>query len=207
MNTTAAPRLESAIRSTLMPLLREDGFAGSGRTFRRTREGWLQVVNVQGSRYGGRFAINLAIHPTAIPDFRGNSPDPKKITAELCEFRYRLSETMSDQWWTHEATSESMVSAMEAAAKVYRNVGRPILERVSGPAAPLMIVTPTEFRSGAYDFAGFGTTKVRMALALSLMRKAEGRFEESKAFAAYGIENIGSASFLRHELQALAGEQ
>lgn len=68
-----------------------------------------------------------------------------------------------------------------------------------------MTVTPAEFRSGAYDFAGFGTTKVRMALALSLMRKAEGRFEESKAFAAYGIENMESASLLSHELQTLAG--
>jgi hypothetical protein len=204
MNTISAPRLESAIRSTLVPLLRDDGFTGSGRTFRRVRDCWVQVVNVQGSRKGSSFAINLAIHPLAIPDLRDKSPDPKKITVELCEFRRRLSETKGDHWWSHDTTSESMVSAMTAAAEVYRKVGRPVLERVSGPTTPLITTTPSEFRSGSYDFAGFGSTKVRMALALSLIRKFTGRFEESKAFATYGLENIGSASFLRRDLEVLS---
>lgn len=207
MKNSSMPRLETAIRSTLVPLLREDSFSGSGRTFRRVKDGWLQVISVQGSRYGGSFAINLAVHPLATPDLRGNAPDPKKITEELCEFRRRLSETKSDQWWKHELSDESMVSAMGAAANVYRSVGRPLFERVSGVSAPMMTVTPADFCAGLYDFSGFGSTKVRMALALARLRKSEGRCKESMAFAACGLENIGGATGLRSELQTLSSQQ
>jgi hypothetical protein len=100
--STHIASLEVAIRKCLAPCLREDGFAGSGRTFRRVLNGWIQVVNVQGSRYGGRFSINLGLQPLAIPDVVGNVPDPKKIREELCEFRRRLSESGADQWWTHD---------------------------------------------------------------------------------------------------------
>lgn len=53
---TATPRLETAIREHLAPVLRADGFRGTGRSFRRVVNGWVQVVNVRGSRYGDQFA-------------------------------------------------------------------------------------------------------------------------------------------------------
>jgi len=199
----ATPRLESAIRSTLAPLLREDGFSGSGRTYRRVRDGWVQIVGVQGSRYGGAFAVNLAIHPLAIPDLTGKMPAPRTMKMEHCEFRRRLSETACDQWWKHEATLASMTIAMEAAAEVYARTGRALLARVSGVDMPLMTVTAAEFIAGAYDFAGFSSTKVRMALALARLRKSQGRLEESKAFAAWGLENASNAEFLRRELESV----
>ena len=107
----AVPKLETAIRAVLVPQLREDGFAGSGRTFRRAVNGCVQVVNVQGSRYGGRFAINLGLQPLAIPDVTGVFPDPRKISEPGCEFRRRLSSTGADQWWIHDSLAESMLAA------------------------------------------------------------------------------------------------
>jgi hypothetical protein len=190
----------------LAPRLREDGFSGSGRTFRRVCGGWIQVVNVQGSKWGGAFAINLAVHPLAIPDLRGNAPDPRKVTEELCEFRRRLSESRNDQWWEHNATVEGMNVAMTAAADVYVRFGRPLLEHVGAPDAPMNKVTAHDFARGNFDFAGFGSTKVRMALALARLRKSEGLVQESKAFASYGISNVGRAALLRHDLEELAAQ-
>src|SRR5262249_53569414 len=125
MTSSAAPRLESAIRQHLAPQLRADGFAGSGRTFRRVVGGWIHVVSVQGSRYGGSFAVNLAVHPIGIPDLRGNTPDPKVITEELCEFRRRLSgsEDRHDMWWKHDSTTEGMGAAMREATAIYVDNG------------------------------------------------------------------------------------
>jgi hypothetical protein len=197
----ATPRLESAIRSTLAPLLREDGFSGSGRTFRRVMDGWVHIIGVQGSRYGGAFAVNLAIHPLTIPDTAGKTPDPRKMKVEHCEFRRRLSETACDQWWKHATTLDSMIAAMEAAAQVYSRTGRPLLARVSGTDMPLMTVTAAEFVAGAYDFAGFSSTKVRMSLALARLRKSQGRLAESTAFAAWGLENVKPAEFLSREFK------
>ena len=102
MTEATARRLESALRAYLVPVLREDGFSGSGRTFRRTRDGWVHVVNVQGSCRGGQFAINLGLQPLAVFHVLGELPDPKKITEPLCEFRRRLSDSGEDRWWTHE---------------------------------------------------------------------------------------------------------
>ena len=207
MSTSSYSQINSAVRSILAPILREDGFTGSGSTFRRLTDGWVQVVNVQGARQGGSFAINLATHPLAVPDIEGKDPDPKKITQELCEFRRRLSEDEADQWWKYEQTEESMASAMKAAASVYQNVGRVLLAGISGPSSPFITATPADFIAGSIDFKGFGSTKVRMALALARFRKTEGRKSDSMAFAAYGLESAGSAVALRKELRQLSEGQ
>jgi hypothetical protein len=156
---------------------------------------------VQGSRHGGQFAVNLGIHPLSIPDLRGEIPNPKKITEELCEFRRRLSEFGSDQWWKHDGTAESMSSAVRSAAAVYVVVGRPLLSVFSETESPLHTVTAAQFESGQYNFAGFGSTKVRMALALARFRAARQQMQEAKAFANIGLANLGSASGLRRELE------
>ena len=204
MNVTAAPRLDTAIRTHLVPCLRADGFAGSGSKYRRVVDGWVQVVSVQGARGGGSFAINLAVQPLAVPDVLDNPPDQKKITEELCEFRRRLSEANSDQWWDHDATEDSMNAAALAAAVVYVNVGRPLLESVSRPNAPLNAVTAEEFERGLFDFSGFGSTKVRMALTLARLRRSQGRTNDAAAFARVGLAHLGSAVALRRELEQLA---
>jgi hypothetical protein len=204
MNLTAAPRLDTAIRRHLVPCLRADGFAGSGSRYRRVVDGWVQVVSVQGARGGGSFAINLAMQPLAVPDVLGNPPDQKKITEELCEFRRRLTEANSDQWWKHDCTEDSMNAAALAATLVYVNVGRPLLERVSGPNSRLNAVTAEEFERGAFDFSGFESTKVRMALTLARFRRSQGRASDSAAFACVGLAHVGSAVTLRRDLERLA---
>ena len=62
------PQCEPAIRNYRLTLLENDGFAGSGRTFRRIDNDAVHLVNVQGISCGGRFAINIAVHPLALPD-------------------------------------------------------------------------------------------------------------------------------------------
>ena len=199
------PRLETSIRSYLGPYLREDGFTGSGRTFHRLTNGLIQVVNVQGSRYGGQFAINLAVQPSTIPDVLGNTPDLKKITESHCEFRRRLAESGADQWWVHDMSQASMDAAVATAAEVYIRIGRPVLDAVSSPTSPLLTVSPQDFANDDFNFYGFGSTKVRMALALARLRKIEGRLAESRAFAAHGLANIGPAVVLRREFELLSG--
>ena len=207
MSEITAPRLETAIRASLAPALREAGFSGSGRTFRRTQGSWVQVVNVQGSRSGGSFAINLAVNPLAIPNMSGSPTDPKKITEELCEFRRRLSETGGDHWWRHDLTSESMLSAVEEATAMYRRTGDSLLKLATGPLSGFNALSAAVFSNGSYNVGGFGSTKVRMALALARLRKSEGNLEEAKAFAAYGLAHVGSATLLRKDLEALAAPQ
>jgi hypothetical protein len=203
--STAAPRIESAIRAHLSPILRTDGFTGSGRTFRRVVGEWIHVVNVQGSRYGGQFAVNLAVHPIAIPNVRGDAPDHKRITEDLCEFRRRMSAspTRQDKWWKHDSTAESMGAAVHEATITYVEVGRSLLHDATAEHADLNAVSPAAFAEGKFNFFGFGSTECRMALALARFRRAKGRLAESQAFAAHALQKVGSAAFLKAEIQAL----
>ncbi|MBR0811922.1 DUF4304 domain-containing protein [Bradyrhizobium diazoefficiens] len=197
------PRLEASIKDHLSPVLKGDGFLGSGRTFRRISEDLIHVVAVQGSRYGSKFAVNLGIQPRCIPDVVGNSPDATKIREELCEFRRRLSEATSDQWWEHEGSKESMDAAVQAAASAYKTIGRRLFSELSGPESPLYKVTPGQFEAGQYSFSGFGSTKVRMARSLALMRQSIGDLVDANAFARIALASLGNASALRAEMEEL----
>jgi hypothetical protein len=196
-------RLECSIRDHLGPVLRDDGFVGPGRNFHRISGNLIHVVQVQGSRYGGKFAVNLGIQPAAIPDVAGNSPDATKIKPELCEFRRRLSEVGSDQWWDHAESKESMDAAVRAAASVYATIGRRLFVEISGPESPLHKITPAQFEAGLYGFSGFRSTKVRMARSLALMRQSLGNLTDAAAFARIALASLGSAQALRTELEEL----
>jgi hypothetical protein len=198
------PRLEASIRDHLSALLKSDGFFGTGRTFRRISGDLIHVVQVQGSRYGSEFAVNLGIQPLCIPDVAGNPPDATRIREELCEFRRRLSEATGDQWWEHDGSKESMDAAVRAAASIYVTMGRRRFSELSGPESPLHKVTPAQFEAGHYSFSGFGSPKVRMARSLALMRQAAGNPADASAFARIALASLGSATALRAELEALS---
>jgi hypothetical protein len=144
--------------------------------------------------------VNLGIHFASAPDVTGNQPDPKKMTEAHCEFRRRLSESNADMWWKHETDQASMLCAIESAAAMYSRLGRRYFELA---CSALNSITPAALASGNYDLQGFGSTKVRLGLALARIRKLEGRAEESRGFAAYGVQHVGLAGFLKSELQAL----
>jgi hypothetical protein len=85
------PEFREQLKRKLAPLLRGHGFSGSGVNFRRHVGDVIQVLNIQGSRYGGSCCVNLAVHLTFLPTVLGDPPDAKKITESLCEFRKRLA--------------------------------------------------------------------------------------------------------------------
>ncbi|AYV45226.1 hypothetical protein CFHF_03540 [Caulobacter flavus] len=198
-------KLETSIREHLAPLLREDGFTGSGRTFRRRVAGLIHVVSVQGSSDGGRFAVNLGVQPLAIPTDR--DIDPRKITETDCVFRRRLSRSGADQWWPHDGTRTGMDVAVQDAASVYAAVGGPAFAALSADASPLRVGTVEEFANGGLDLRGFRATDVVVAHAFALMRQAEGKPEAARDFALWALEEIehsGGGVLLRRELRAVA---
>jgi hypothetical protein len=161
----------------------------------------IQVVQVQGSKWGASFAVNLGIHPTCIP-VMGNTPQ-KKMKPELCILRRRLSEGGVDQWWDHNSTSESMDAAIMKAASVYADFGRPAFEKLARPNSPLRNVTPQQFEAGQFDFSGFMSTDVMMAKTLALIRLAAGDNQGAQAFAKIAIDRAGPALGQLRELRAI----
>jgi hypothetical protein len=199
-------RLDDALRLHLAPVLRADGFKGSGRTYRRTVNGVVQVVNVQGSRWGGSFAINLGLHPLALPIRSDQPADSRKINEIDCVFRRRLREDERDQWWSHDS-AESAVVAARAAAEVYRKVGQALLKRQSGPDAPIWTLRPDELDQAGQRLEGFTLYTFRKGALASLMaqiRHASSDVTAARAFARRAREE-GLAGVDLAELEALVG--
>lgn len=94
--------------------------------------------------------------------------------------------------------------AMNDAAKVYEAYGRLAFDAMSMQPSPLDTITVGQLLDGPLGLNGFGTTKVRLALILARLRKAEGRIADAVSFAEYGLEHAINAWGLRSELERIA---
>lgn len=105
--------LRAAINGRIAPLLRQMGFKGSGRNFRRNRadfSDWISIGKGQRS-YEGYFAIELGCHPL-LPLQPGKDLKPR--TFSDCWFWTRLRpHGKDDQWWNADPVSNSELDRIE----------------------------------------------------------------------------------------------
>jgi hypothetical protein len=78
-----------------------------------------------------------------------------------------------------------------------------LFDQVLDESNPINTVMASDIARKDFDFGGFVSTKVRMALALGGLRLLDGRREEASAFAGIGFDNLGSASTMRAPPEAL----
>src|ERR1043166_3138653 len=122
--TAGSPSLAKAMQAKFAPSLRRDGFSGTGQRYFRVVGGQCQIVEAQGSRSGGKFAINLGIQPISGPFRSGHVPEPKRMREMECMFRRRLAAQEGDQWWDYEPNQASIDMAVSEACAVYEKVGK-----------------------------------------------------------------------------------
>ena len=120
----AAPyKIEKAWQEYLAPTFRKHGFKGSGRNFRQVINEIVLVINLQGSKYGGAFTVNLGAQPLAVPIGVGEVCDPASIKEYECAFRNRLSAVGRDTWWSYHDSRESMSDAAQQASRLFEARG------------------------------------------------------------------------------------
>ena len=200
--------LAKAIQSGFAPALRRDGFSGTGQRYWRLLGGQCQLVEIQGSRHGGKFAVNLGIQPMSAPLLSGEMPEPRRMREMECMFRRRLALQKADQWWDYLPNQRSMYDAAQDACAVYEQVGKRQLELMAQPDSPMNTLTPEAFVAGSFNFNGFGNTGVLMAWTLAHMRKASGDGAAAQGFAQAALNEIGDGpggSGLKAELRELLG--
>lgn len=162
--------IENAWRDNFAPVMRELGFKGSGRHFRRVDGGFVQTVNLQGSQYGGKFAVNLGLQPASIPNGVGETVDPKTIKEIECVFRNRLTYDGGDTWWPYGDDPKSKGDAAISAARLFREKA---LIHFQDHAQFAKKISPEEI----------GKTGPGVCVALALLRERHGHIEQAKRFA------------------------
>jgi len=96
-----------AVLKTLGAHIRSLGFKGSGQNFRKIDSSYLFVINIQGSRSGETFYINLGAQPTFIP------AECDASLATLKEYECVMRKRIGSDWnWT--------LSHMELDALIHR---------------------------------------------------------------------------------------
>lgn len=98
----------SALRESVIPVLRQMGFSGSFPHFRRIREQQVDLLTVQLKRYGGSFVVEIAFASPEGFTTHWSKPIPaKRLTAHDIHPKHRLRlgsnpPTQTDYWFYFE---------------------------------------------------------------------------------------------------------
>ena len=127
--------IDRVIASGLTGLLKQAGFRKSARTFRRSREGAIQVLNVQGSQGNGpcaRFTINLGVYRADVALLAPFLPVTDQPKEYECVVRARIGALMpcrEDRWWdAQEPSSAAKASISSEIAEAVECYGLPWLD-------------------------------------------------------------------------------
>lgn len=126
MNLQAFQKL---LATHLYPVLRREGFKGSGATLRRVDAPLLHVFNVQGSAGGSRCYLNLGAQLDFLRDATTRPLD--KLLEHDCAFRERLDSAPGGGDWHYGASLQECEANARAAVTAWEERGRPWFARLS----------------------------------------------------------------------------
>ena len=202
------PEFRSQLKEKLAPFMRAAGFSGSGATFRRSAGDVIQLLHVQGSRYGGSCCVNLGIHLKFLPTVLGHSPDPKKITEPLCEFRRRLApEGQADCWWNYGDDEHEAARSVDNLVALVRRLALPHFDRFGAFPESFERITPQALASRDFSMLPGNMTAPRAALVMARIAAHLGRADRVREFAEVGLASVGAKGVgIARDLAALAAQ-
>lgn len=118
----------------LYPILREEGFKGSGATLRRHDGRFHHIFHLQGSASTAECYINLGAHIEFLPAEGGGKFSPEGFDEPSCSFRARLQSRHGEKWGYGEseatalATIEEMLEAWKTQGHAFFDKFRSINE-------------------------------------------------------------------------------
>ncbi len=120
---------QKALARHLHPVLRREGFKGSGATLRRVAVPLVHVFNLQGSTGADRCYLNLGVQLDFLAAGRARPLD--KLLEYECEFRTRIDSAGADRAWHYGETQAQCEAAALAAVDAWESQARPWFARLS----------------------------------------------------------------------------
>ena len=170
------------------PILRNRGFKGSGKNFRKIEGDFVFVVNFQGSRSGDGSFVNLAAHPLFIPTVSDEPPDPTSIKEYECMVRRRVGKLWTSN--ADEVQRADLVSQLEKALDDFFCRSGRLKEALVHRSAHELV----------NDFS-LGQTRAFSTLALARAALAVGELGKARDLVVLGLEMAGEAMGLRVKLK------
>jgi hypothetical protein len=101
------------LANTFYPVLRNDGFKGSGTSLRRHDGQFHHIVHVQGSTSAASCYMNLGAHLDFLPAEGGRAFSPASFDEPSCAFRTRLEPRTGDSWIYGQTEAAGVATANE----------------------------------------------------------------------------------------------
>jgi hypothetical protein len=183
-------RFRQFLKRDLVPLVRADGFKGSGSTFWRVKDERIDIVNIQGSRYGGQSCVNLAVHYSFLPPMGGLDigTDPRNFKEHDCVFRGRLREAgEDDHWWIHGTDEAEAQANVASVADTYKRRAHLFFARFEPFPDVFLRVTPEQLKAGDFSSMPAGQTEFYAILTMARIMHHIGRMDRCRAFAELGL--------------------
>jgi len=169
--------------------LRVEGFRGSGQNFRKHEDDFIFVVNFQGSKWGGKFFVNLGAQPDFIPiDF---APDLATLKEYECCFRRRVGAAW--KWEPSESEAAALEAELVATQRDFFALALTTPASVAVDPPAVLVATYQEWLCG---------TAVRTVLYLARTAAALGLREQTRALADHGLA-MQSGTLVDSELRQL----
>jgi hypothetical protein len=193
LNRGSFQRLLSA---HLYPLLREEGFRGSGGTLRRIKNPVVHIFHFQGSRNGDGCFLNLGAHLTFLPPEGGLEIPPERFDDAHCAFRTRINRPGTNEPWPYGERDNDALAVIQQMASEWRL-----------QAAPFFNAHGSFPESFSAQVSAHHPTGDRSTLHYARIAAYLGLTEKAIALANAGLERTSPrASGLRFDLAAIVKE-
>jgi hypothetical protein len=127
MNRTAFLKL---LTLKLFPVLKAEGFEGSGQTLRRIDGPLIHVFNVQAASGGKACYLNLGAHLDFLPTEGGAQVEPDAMEESHCVFRDRMDPPPGPAFgWAYGATQAQAQETVEFIVSEWAGPGRAFFAR------------------------------------------------------------------------------
>ena len=114
----------------LYPILRTEGFKGSGTTLRRINDPVAHVFNFQGSSGSGRCYLNLGVHLLFLTPLGAGELVASKLAEPECFIRDRLHPPPGFEFgWSYGQTTEEMEENIACICEYWGLYGQAFFER------------------------------------------------------------------------------
>lgn len=121
------------LEKKLFPVLKAEGFEGTGQTLRRIDGPVIHVFNVQGAsgaRGGGACYLNLGAHLAFLPTEGGGQVAPRDIEEAHCVFRDRMHPPPGEAFgWAYGTSKEEAEESVEFIVSEWSGPGRSFFAR------------------------------------------------------------------------------
>lgn len=127
-----------SLSTRFYPILRAEGFRGSGSTLRRIDSPVIHIFNFQGSSGGERCYLNLGVHLTFLTTPGESEINVNSLKESQCAFRSRLPPP-NGFGWSYGSSVTEMEEVIESISEPWSDDGHQFFERYAD--------YPTDFRS------------------------------------------------------------